>query len=219
MTKQEPFRVQTIDSPLFDLYNESKKVDLGKIGHYSGVKHYFEKEEHLKFLVAGIMKKLDLKIEEAICVRPLIPKFDFILHDGTHPKDNTWNVMIKKNNYHDNSPIDQYVYRTDEKQTRMESKCILLTGMYYNSAQNEMDEVSIWRTGTKLIDRFVVEHNHYEGTLSVFATPIILGTTKNNNNVGIAVNLIEKDTEYESFEKLKIMGYVAEPIGTVCIPG
>ena len=96
---------------------------------------------------------------------------------------------------------------------------MILTGIHYNSAQTDMDEVSIWRTGTRLIDRFIVEHNNYVGTSTVFETPIIIGTARNTNDFGIAVNLIDKDIDYEIFEQLKILGYVAEPMGTVVVPG
>ena len=208
--KKPEFRIQTTDGPLENIHSKALKIDLGKLGHLSGPKNQSVDPKYIKLITAGIMNKLNISTEGAITVRPIMPKYDFMLYDDSFPNDNTWNVIISPNNYQEGSPIDQYVYRTDEKKTRMEYKCMILLGIEYSPRFTNIDEVNVWRTGTRLIDRFVLEHNHDEDTFLEFATPIIFGQSRNMNHLGIAATLV-KDKIVN--ERLKIHGYVAEPLG------
>lgn len=174
-----------------------------------GMEYYQCNEDidSIKMVVAGLMNKLNLPYT-AIYTRPLMPKFDFIGYEDKLCSDNSWFVQFNRNY----DTFGQSIYKTDPKQSKMEYKCMVITGIEYNPEVTPVDEITLWRTGTKLIDRYVFSHIGYDTDI-IFKTPIIIGLGKFDEHFDVKATLIEH-ADIMKRSVLKLKGFVAEPLST-----
>jgi hypothetical protein len=226
-----------------NIIEKAKTVDLNKVGHLSGLKSPFLSDKQdaaiKKTLIASMIQKyIDKKTypESAFTIRELTPEFDFkdgedntivsniwtqpaptMVYRGKYPnydeKSSAWNGFDKL--YKDNPEKASYsVYRTSDK-TYMKYKCICIFGIQIPKHPDllHIEQILIWRTGTKLLDRFFI--SGYEGHVVMLQSPIIMGDLEDDTRFEIRYKFKTNSQHYGGMWRdcIKFLGYVVEFMG------
>ena len=203
---------------------KAKKVDIDKVTigciDDSGTFDY----DLVSFLIAVAMERYigGGKTEAALIVREFIPIYDFVDVNGDKLADNSWNINVKEQlySYQDWSkqfnPISQSILGIQDN--KYVKRVMAITGVEYDPKESLVDELQFWVRGTKLIDRHILNRN--EGYYK-FKLPFIVGLTPNEqiDRIDIKVTLKRDPDIHNQYTntKLRLTGYVIEPIGVSII--
>ena len=193
------------------LNEEAQKIDLNNVMLVCMEESGSFDHDLVTFMLAVVGDRTFIKPNpHAFTIRELIPAYDFVDIDGSSA-DNSWNIKLKEQHYYYYkgvySPISQSILGINPN---LHSKCIAITGVEYNPEKCVIDEVQFWVKGVKLIDRHLLNRcsNYYK-----FKTPFILGLTSSENEANLDIKVTVSKDKRDMETKMRLTGYVAEPLG------
>lgn len=192
-----------------------KNVNLSKLGYFGGyLKTDIMSKSYDTMLVKSLVAftKREKKTDEyRLGIREIFPSFDLLDGDGNPFIHNDWvqyypEDIMEKLHY---SKMYFSVYLTD-RASKNDQKIILLYGIQHLGAVTLADTMSIWRKGTKIVELYALDKFPTQNQVRLFRTPVIINI---NELLDIAFSFRNIDDVVGKTDHIKLLGYVAEPIG------
>lgn len=197
-------------SSIYNIYNT---IDIDELILHNMSETCY-RERQIKLVASTYMNKRKVP-QDFIYVRKLMKKMDLVDGNNNKFEDNSPHITIDR--YGGNFPKE--IYHINKEDIALKS--MIITGIsIYDNYRFPIDEVQIWKTGRKLLDRHVLSGSYINEYR--FISPILIGLTDDDHDLTIRVSL-KKEVDSNQYLpindnntiscNLGLIGYVAEPIG------